>query len=291
MIINELLKDCSLNSYLYNINLTLSEQQLEQFHGITYVCMQGSPERAKDFARKLAHTLLGLNMTNFEPKNMLKDSAFHCYRVGNILSISHGMGTASMLTLLHNISKVMYFAGNYDIEYLRIGTSGGIGVEAGSVILTDTAYMPNLVPGYKVSALGRDIIYPTGMSVALNNKILAAQPTNLDFKVLSGNSIAADDFYLGQARFDGVLKPRYDVETRRQYFSQIRQLNILNFEMESTALASFCNRAQIPATMIATTLLNRMESDQVTATPETLAIYSNRSHSIALNYLQAELSK
>ena len=216
MIINKLLEDCSLNSYLYNINLTLSKKELELFHDVQYVCMQGSTARAKDFACKLTHSLLGLNIADFEPKNMLKDSAFHCYRVGNILSISHGMGAASMLTLLHDISKVMYFAGNRDIEYIRIGTSGGIGIEAGSVILTDTVYMPNLVPGYKVSALGRDIIYPTGMSVALNNKILAAQPDNLDFKVLSGNSIAADDFYLGQARFDGALKLSYDAEKRRQ---------------------------------------------------------------------------
>ena len=291
MIINKLLEDCSLNSYLYNINLTLSKKELELFHDVQYVCMQGSPARAKDFACKLTHSLLGLNIADFEPKNMLKDSAFHCYRVGNILSISHGMGAASMLTLLHDISKVMYFAGNRDIEYIRIGTSGGIGIEAGSVILTDTVYMPNLVPGYKVSALGRDIIYPTGMSVALNNKILAAQPDNLDFKVLSGNSIAADDFYLGQARFDGALKLSYDAEKRRQYFSQIMQLNILNFEMESAALASFCNRAEIPATMIATTLINRVEGDQITATPETLAIYSDRSHIITLNYLRSELSK
>lgn len=289
MIINEFLKDHSLNAYLYNINLTLSEKELEQFSGISYVCMQGSPVRAKDFAGKLARMLWGLNMANFEPKNMLKDSAFHCYRVGNVLSVSHGMGTASMLTLLHSISTVMYFAGNHDIEYIRIGTSGGIGIESGSVVLTDTAYMPDLVAGYKVSALGRDVVYPTGMSIVLNNKILAAQPTTLEFKVLSGNSIAADDFYLGQARFDGVLKPSYDAEKRRQYFAKIRQLNILNFEMESTALASFCNRAEIPATMIATTLVNRMESDQVTATPEELVKYSDRSHIIALNYLKSEL--
>ena len=127
------------------------------------------------------------------------------------------------------------------------------------------------------------------MSTALNDRILKAQPKEQKFKLLIGNSIAADDFYMGQARFDGVVKPKYDEAKRRAYFDKIKALNILNFEMESTGLAAFCNRAEIPATMIAVTLLNRMEGDQVSASSETLAMYSERSQQVAINYLASML--
>jgi uridine phosphorylase len=186
---------------------------------------------------------------------------------------------------LHNLTQVLYFAGNSDLEYIRIGTSGGIGVEPGSVVLTDTAYMPNLIAGYKVSALGKDIIYPTVMDKVLNQKILQAQHQSTSFKLLVGNSIAADDFYLGQARFDGAIKPRYTIESRNSYFEKIKVLNILNFEMESTGLASFCNRAQIPATMIASIIINRLNGDQVTISTETLNKYSDHSQEVAINYV------
>lgn len=289
MKINHLLKDCQKKSYIYNLNFILSDAELDSMRGIKYVCMQGSVVRAKELARKLSGIFLNVDMNYFEPINLIKNSRYEAYRVGNILSISHGMGNTSILTLLHSITKVMYYAGNLDVEYIRIGTSGGIGVEAGTVILTNTAYMPNLVPGHKVSALGKDIIYPTDMNNDLNERILQSQPNNLGFKVLLGNSIAADDFYLGQARFDGAIRPKYDAKVRAEYLDKIKRLNILNFEMESTALASFCRRAEIPATMIAVTLLNRMYGDQITVGNEALAEYSNRTQDVAINYLKSQL--
>lgn len=289
MQVNELLKECNINSYLYNLNLTLTDTGLEQFRDIKYVCMQGSTDRARDLAVKLAKEFLGIDPEYFEPVNMTYNAAFHCYRIGNILSLSHGMGNTSILTLLHNISKIMYFAGNHEVEYIRIGTSGGINVDPGTVILTDTSYMPNLVPGFKLFPLGRGMIYPTGMCTLLNDRIIKAQPENLDFKLLIGNTIAADDFYMGQVRFDGVIKPRYDEAKRSEYFKRLEQLNILNFEMESTGLAAFCNRAEIPATMIAVTLVDRNQGDQVSATPATLAMYSNRSQQVAINYLASQI--
>ena len=42
-------------------------------------------------------------------------------------------------------------------------------------------------------------------------------------------------------------------------------------------MGAFCNRAEIPATMIAVTLLNRFKGDQVNATRIVLAEFSDRS--------------
>lgn len=279
------------NKYLYSLNLTLVDEELAKFHGVKYVCMQGSPDRARELARKLAANFLDIDSKYFAPQNLSKESKYAVYRVGNILSVSHGMGNTSIITLLHSLTKLMYYSDNHNLEYIRIGTSGGLGVSPGSVILTDTAYMPDLTPGYKTSPLGKDVIYPTQMSKELNARILAAQPKDLRFSIFEGNSVAADDFYLGQARFDGAIKPDYDLAKREKYFTKLKELNILNFEMESTALASFCARAEIPATMIAVTILNRFNGDQMTASRQTLAEYSNHSQLVALNYLRAQLRR
>ncbi len=284
---NDLIKTTPNSAYLYNLDLTLNEQTLKKFHGIKYIIMQGSSVRSFVLAQKLAQLFLNINTNFFTPTTLFKTQTFVAYRVDDILCVSHGMGNTSITTLLHNLTKVLYFSGNTSIEYIRVGTSGGIDIEPGSVVLTQTAYMPNLVAGYKVSVIGKDIIYPTHMSQELNQKILESQPHNLDFKILLGNTITADDFYLGQARFDGAIKPKYDINLRNSYFSKVKELGILNFEMEATGLASFCNRAEIPATMIAVVLINRMLHDQITIPTDTLAQYSENASFVVTNYLTA----
>lgn len=56
-----------------------------------------------------------------------------------MLSISHGMGVPSLGILLHEMIKLMYHARCKDPIFIRIGTCGGIGVEGGTVVITDDA--------------------------------------------------------------------------------------------------------------------------------------------------------
>lgn len=274
--------------YLYGLNLHLSKKIIEEFRGVRYVLMQGSELRAYSLAKKIAETIFHVDMDYYNVVDLTPSSAYSCYRVGNILSVSHGMGGASMTTFLHDISKVMYFSGNHDLEYIRIGTSGGIGIAPGVVVITDETYMPDLKKGYKCAGLETNLIYPTCMDVELNKRILNAQPLDLPFEVLRGNSIAADDFYLGQARFDGAITFMYDEKKRQAYFEKIKALSILNMEMESSAFASFCYRAEIPGTMVAVTIINRALGDQFSVTPDVLAEWSDRSQQVVINYLMKQ---
>ena len=286
MKINDLIKNTPDSACLYNLNLSLNETTLKKFYGIKYVIMQGSPLRTHTLAEKIAGLFLNIDSNFFTPVTLFKTQTFVAYRIDDILCVSHGMGNSSITTLLHNLTKVLYLAGNTELEYIRVGTSGGIDIEPGNVVLTKTAYMPNLIAGYKVSAIGKDIISNT-YEPWLKKRILAAQPPGLGFNVLEGNTITADDFYLGQGRFDGAIKPKYDLNTRNAYFLKVKGLGILNFEMEATGLASFCNRADIPATMIAVTLLNRLLGDQVKESADKLAQYSENSFVVVLNYLNS----
>lgn len=60
-------------------------------------------------------------------------------QVGPVLCVSHGMGVPSVGILLHEMIKLMYHAKCKDPIFIRIGTCGGIGVEGGTVIITDDA--------------------------------------------------------------------------------------------------------------------------------------------------------
>lgn len=284
MKINPLLTTKS-EDFLYLFNLPLNEQTLEQFRGIRYVVMQGSSKRAAVLAKKLAAKVLDIDTRFFEPVNLVYTSNFAVYRIGNILSVSHGMGNVTIDALLHAITKLLHYAGNSNLEYIRVGTSGGIGVKPGTVIVTKKAFMPNLAPYYTTYELDQRVDTPTTLNSDLVERILAAQPAQRHFDILSGNSVAADDFYLGQCRYDGAMRTRQDRTFREEFFKRVHELGICNFEMESTALAAFCHQAQIPATMIAVTLVNRFEGDQISATAEQLAEYSDRSQSVVINYL------
>ncbi len=270
---------------LYLFKLELTPENLDKFRGIRYVIMQGSSKRAAVLAKKLAQSVLNIDNRLFEPINLVNTSNFAVYRVGNILSVSHGMGNVTIDALLNAITKLLHYAGNTDVEYIRVGTSGGIGVEPGTVVITKNAFMPNLEPYYTTYELDKRIDTPTHLDHQLVDRIIAAQPKDLPFPIVVGNSIAADDFYLGQCRYDGAMRARKDTDYRAKFFAKVHELDIRNFEMESTALAAFCNRAQIPATMIAVTLVNRFDGDQIKSTAEQLAEFSDRSQKVIINYM------
>lgn len=288
MRINPFLKEID-EKFLYLFQLELTPENLDKFRDIRYVIMQGSSKRAANLAKKLAKQVLAQDTRFFEPVNLVTTSNFAVYRVGSILAVSHGMGNVTIDALLHAVTKLLHYAGNKHFEYIRVGTSGGIGVEPGTVVVTQNAFMPNLAQYYTTYELDRQINIATGMNHELVERIIQAQPSDLPFSVVVGNSIAADDFYLGQCRYDGAMIARKDKEWRAGFFEKVREHNIRNFEMESTAMAAFCNKAEIPATMIAVTLLNRFDGDQINATAEQLSEYSDRSQAVVINYLLSQI--
>lgn len=271
--------------FLYLFNLELTPENLDKFKNIRYVVMQGSSKRSALLAKKLAKQVAGVDTRFFEPINLVNTSNFAVYRVGSVLAVSHGMGNVTIDALLHAITKLLHFAGNTQLEYIRVGTSGGIGIEPGTVVITKNAYMPNLEQYYTTYELDQRVDTPTHSDLALVERILAAQPDNLHFPIVSGNSIAADDFYLGQCRYDGAMRARRDLDYRAKFFEKVHALDIRNFEMESSALGAFCNLAKIPATMIAVTLVNRFEGDQIKSSAEQLVEFSERSQQVVINYL------
>ena len=68
------------------------------------------------------------------------------YKVGPVLSVSHGMGGPSLSILLHELIKLMWHAGVEDPIFFRIGTCGGVGLTGGTVVITEEAVDGRLLP-------------------------------------------------------------------------------------------------------------------------------------------------
>ncbi len=269
--------------FLYHFGLDTSMNLEEMFGDAKCVCMGGSPVRAEVFAEKVASEL-GIEIPDGKIKPIGKTERFSLFKVGPVISVSHGMGMPSMLICLHEITKLLEYAGCEDVKFIRIGTSGGVGVEPGTVIVAKEGLNAKLEPTFEQVELGVTYGYTTQLDRQLAADILS---TCGNIRTQIGNTMGTDDFYEGQGRLDGALKPRYDEAAKMDFLKRAFMAGVRNIEMESPAFAAFCARAGIPGAVVCTTLLNRLDGDQVTSTPEELASFSDNAQQVVLNYIKS----
>uniref|UniRef100_A0A4W5QGF0 Uridine phosphorylase 2 n=1 Tax=Hucho hucho TaxID=62062 RepID=A0A4W5QGF0_9TELE len=129
--------------HVKNFNLGTKTYNLPHMFGdIKFVCVGGSANRMKSFSQ-FNHQELPRNLNDLEkickeewdkiPPEMLK--------IVNLtpLSLQHGMGIPSISTMLHELIKLLHHARCIDFVLFSIGTSGGVGLEPGTVVVTDKA--------------------------------------------------------------------------------------------------------------------------------------------------------
>lgn len=125
--------------YLYHFGLDSSMDLPEMFGHVKFVCMGGTAERMKVLAEMLIKEL-GLRLPvgcGLVP--VCKTERFTMYKAGPVLCVSHGMGMPSVSICLHEIVKLLMHAGARDFIIIRTGTSGGVGVAPGTVVITTEA--------------------------------------------------------------------------------------------------------------------------------------------------------
>ncbi|KAG8442702.1 hypothetical protein GDO86_011482 [Hymenochirus boettgeri] len=113
---------------LYHFDLgTVTHDFPAMFGDVKFVCVGGSPSRMKSFAQYITGELaLGDSKTDI-PNICAGTDRYAMYKVGPVLSISHGMGIPSISIMLHELIKLLYHSKCSDVTIIRIGTSGGIG--------------------------------------------------------------------------------------------------------------------------------------------------------------------
>ncbi|XP_048104941.1 uridine phosphorylase 1-like [Alosa alosa] len=113
---------------LYHFNLGTATHDLPAMFGdVKFVCVGGSPWRMKAFIEFIGHELGMAEPKADYPNICAGTDRYAMYKVGPVLSVSHGMGIPSIAILLHELIKLIYHARCTDVTVLRIGTSGRIG--------------------------------------------------------------------------------------------------------------------------------------------------------------------
>ena len=96
------------------------------------------------------------------------------FKVGPVLSISHGMGVPSLCILMHEVVKLLWHAGVYDATFFRIGTCGGIGLDPGSVVVSTNVLDGRLQPYHETVCSNNylRIIYQTFLTCSIGHRHL-----------------------------------------------------------------------------------------------------------------------
>ncbi|NXC19008.1 UPP2 phosphorylase, partial [Corythaeola cristata] len=155
------------------------------------------------------------------------------------LGREHGMGIPSISIMLHELIKLLHHARCRDVTIIRIGTSGGLGIKAGSVVITDTAVDSSFRPRFEQMVLDDVVVRSTELDKDLAEELLACSKEIPDFPTLIGHTMCTYDFYEGQGRLDGALCS-FSSEKKLEYLTRAYDAGVRNIEMESTAFAALC---------------------------------------------------
>lgn len=92
----------------------------------------------------------------------------------------------------------------------------------------------------------------------------------------------------GQSRLDGAVCD-YSEGDKLAYLHTLKEKGVTNIEMESSALASLCHRANIKCAIVCVTLLNRLDGDQVRVPPEEYKAFQVRPQHLVARFIKGKL--
>ncbi|XP_075747959.1 uridine phosphorylase 1-like isoform X2 [Rhipicephalus microplus] len=277
--------------HLYHLALSTDTHDLQHMFGdLKFVCMGGTPARMQEFAHFVKRRL-GIQLpTGAELYDISHRSyRYAMYKCGPVLSVSHGMGAPSLSILMHEILKLIHYARCRDVVLIRVGTSGGIGIPAGSVVVSTATVNGLLREELELHVLGEVVRRPCVLDGQLAHEIVAVgQECMADTNVVAGKTLSSNDFYEGQARLDGAIC-HYTEDEKMGFLGKLLQLGVVNIEMESSQFAAMCHHAGVKGAVVCVTLLDRMQGDQVTASKDVMAEWQRRPQELVVHFMARRL--
>lgn len=236
-------KRVAVDEILYHTKL--SQQMIES---ADVAILPGDPGRVKYLADMLDRD------NRFLASN--REYTSHLCRVGEIkvLIVSTGMGGPSVAIGIEELAMIGIK------KFIRVGTCGTIQehINTGDLILTTASVR---LDGTSVHYA--PIEYPSVASFGLNNSLFEAAK-NLGIKIHTGITGSSDTFYPGQERLDsysGYIRNHF-----KNSVSEWRKLNVLNLEMESSALLTVCSVFGLDASCICMVAAKRTVSEELDTT-------------------------
>lgn len=179
--------------------------------------MQGSVDRTSRLAETLSEVISKKLSKEIKAELIGKTERFTMYlistiillyiryKISHIIAVSHGMGMPSMSILLNELAQVMELVDIKDtVKWIRLGTSGGVGVEPGAMIISTGSVNGELLPVYKTYVLGKEIEYPSVSNKEFVEELIEFGKKN-NFNFVSGITMSCHGFYEEQARTDGFF--------------------------------------------------------------------------------------
>ena len=276
---------------LFHIGLTCSLEKRQEvvntFGDVKFFVTGGSAERMTNFAHSVAMVLGITTPYGYALSPIGSTSRYTLYKVGPVLVANHGIGIPSISILLHEVTKLLEYAGAHDATYVRMGTSGGIGVEPGTVVITSEGVNHKIESVDEVAVLGFTELRPSICSPKVRDEIImAAEEVGLPYAV--GKTLSCNGFYEGQGRLDGAIC-EYTLEDKMAFLQKLAAAGVCNIEMEARGIAAFCHKLHIPVAVVCVTLLNRLNGDQVLVSHEVLQEFEKRPAAVLLHYIKAKL--
>lgn len=276
---------------LYHFNLSTSTHDFPAMFGdVKFVCVGGSASRMSAFIKYVAAEL-GLDHPGKEYPNICAGTdRYAMYKAGPVLSVSHGMGIPSIGIMLHELIKMLYHARCSNITIIRIGTSGGIGLEPGSVVITQQAVDECFKPEFEQIVLGKRVTRNTNLDGQLVQELMQCSSDLNEFPTVVGNTMCTLDFYEGQGRLDGALCS-YTEKDKQAYLRAAHAAGVRNIEMESSVFATMCSACGLKAAVVCVTLLDRLQGDQINTPHNVLVEYQQRPQRLVGHFIKKSLGR
>lgn len=272
---------------LYHLALCESRSKLrEKFGDVRFVCTGGTGHRMETFAKLL--------QKKFATSELLEDLSakghrYSMFKVGPVLSVSHGIGSSSFIVALHEIVKLLEYADCENVTFFRIGTSGGIGVPPGSVVVSTGAVNDILEENYDFRVLGKIVKRPCVLDEELARDIVKFSATLSGISVITGKTMGTSDFYEAQGRLDGAIC-EHSERDKFAFLDTLKKLGVVNIEMEAAMFSAFCHHLKIPAAIVCITLVDRCQGDQILTPKSVLLEWQNAPMTLVAEYIIRELS-
>ncbi|CAD5215136.1 unnamed protein product [Bursaphelenchus okinawaensis] len=268
---------------LYHFGLKKSTTDfVKEFGDVKFVCCGGSSGRIKMYAE-----LFSKKFSLLCSGNLSRSDRFCLYKTGGVLWVNHGMGVPSLSIMLNEAFKLLYYAGATDVTFVRIGTSGGIGVPPGTVIVSNNAMDSLLRNEYVLETAGKTLRFDCSLDEELSQDFFR-MAKEMNYAADMGTTMCANDFYEGQMRLDGAFC-EVSLEEKVEYLKKLSAAGVKNIEMESTCFAAMTKRANCKAAIICVTLVNRMLGDQVTVEENDYKEFEMRPFNVVTKFISKRL--
>lgn len=275
---------------LYHLAMSTNTHDLQAMFGdVKFVCVGGSARRMEIVALYMAKQINYKLPAGQALVNISADTdRFAMYKVGPVLTVSHGMGISSFSIMMHELMKLLHYAKAEDVCLFRLGTSGGLGLEAGTVVVSKDTVDALFRPYLELQVLGKVVTRPASLDTQLIDDLLACSLPSDGFDIVTGTTMCTLDFYEGQARLDGAFC-EYTEGEKMNFLREAYGRGVRNIEMESLCFAAMCTQADIRGAVICVTLLDRLTEDQINVSRETLKRWEERPAAIVARFIRRDL--